>query len=75
MRNTAQTIGHLIDKQSVAFISLVDGDGVPNTKGMLAPRKRDGIRTFYFTPNTSLMRVAQTGRYYTNFGSEDFVIQ
>ncbi|MDR0778886.1 MAG: pyridoxamine 5'-phosphate oxidase family protein, partial [Methanomassiliicoccaceae archaeon] len=28
-------------------------------KAMLAPRKRDGIRVFYFTTNTSSMRVAQ----------------
>lgn len=57
--NTAETIGNLIDKQSIAFISSVDGDGFPNTKAMLAPRKREGIRTFYFTTNTSTMRVGQ----------------
>lgn len=28
-------------------------------KAMLPPRKREGIRTFYFTTNTSSMRVAQ----------------
>jgi len=59
MRDVTQTIGHLIDKQGVSFISSVDADGFPNTKAMLPPRKRDGIQTFYFTTNTSSMRVAQ----------------
>ena len=59
MRDSEATIGKLIDKQSVAFISSVDQDGFPNTKAMLPPRKRVGIHTFYFTTNTSSMRVAQ----------------
>ena len=59
MRDVEKTIGNLIDKQSVSFISSVDQDGFPNTKAMLPPRKRDGIRTFYFTTNTPSMRVAQ----------------
>lgn len=59
MRDPQQTIGNLIDKQGVAFISSVDEDGFPNTKAMLPPRNREGIRTFYFTTNTSSMRVAQ----------------
>lgn len=59
MRDKEQTIGNLIDKQSVSFISSVDGDGFPNTKAMLPPRKREGIKTFYFTTNTSSMRVSQ----------------
>jgi general stress protein 26 len=59
MRNTEQTIGNLIDKQGVAFISSIDADGFPNTKAMLPPRKRDGIKYIYFTTNTSSMRVSQ----------------
>lgn len=59
MRDAGQTIGNLIDKQGVAFISSLDEDGFPNTKAMLPPRKRDGIKTFYFTTNTSSMRVRQ----------------
>lgn len=59
MRDCEATIGKLIDKQGVAFISSVDADGFPNTKAMLPPRKRIGIQTFYFTTNTSSMRVAQ----------------
>ena len=59
MRDPEQTIGNLIDKQGVSFISSVDASGFPNTKAMLAPRKREGIKTFYFTTNTSSMRVSQ----------------
>ncbi len=40
MRDKEKTIGNLIDKQSVAFISSIDKDGFPNTKAMLPPRKR-----------------------------------
>jgi general stress protein 26 len=59
MRNPEQTIGNLIDKQGVAFIGSVDGDGFPNMKAMLPPRKREGIREFWFTTNTPSRRVAQ----------------
>lgn len=59
MRDSEKTIGNIIDKQTVAFISSVDGDGFPNTKAMLPPRKREGIRIFYFTTNTCSMRVSQ----------------
>ena len=59
MRDSVQTIGNLVDKQKTAFIGSVDADGFPNMKAMLAPRKREGIRIFYFTTNTSSMRVAQ----------------
>lgn len=59
MRDVEKTIGNLIEKQSTAFISSVDGEGFPNTKAMLPPRKREGIKTFYFTTNTSSMRVSQ----------------
>ena len=59
MRNPEQTIGNLIDKQGVSFIGSVDSDGFPNMKAMLPPRKRDGIKEFWFSTNTSSMRVAQ----------------
>ena len=58
MRDAEKTIGNLIDKQGVAFISSVDGEGFPNTKAMLPPRGREGIKVFYFTSNTSSMRAA-----------------
>lgn len=59
MRDAEKTIGNLIAHQKVAFISSVDADGFPNMKAMLPPRKSEGIKTFYFTTNTSSMRVAQ----------------
>ena len=59
MRNPEQTIGNLIDKQGVAFIASVDGEGFPNMKAMLPSRKREGIRELWFTTNTSSQRVAQ----------------
>ena len=45
-------------KQKTAMISSVDGEGFPNTKAMLAPRKIDG-REFYFSTNMSSLKVAQ----------------
>lgn len=62
MRDAEKTIGNLIDHQNVSFISSVDESGFPNTKAMLPPRKREGIRVFYFTTNTSSMRVKQYRR-------------
>lgn len=59
VRDTEKTIGNIIDKQSICHISSVDNDGFPNTKAMLKPRKRDGIRYLYFTTNTSSKRVSQ----------------
>jgi general stress protein 26 len=59
MRDPEQTIGNLIDKQSVSFIGSVDSDGFPNMKAMLPPRKREGIKEIYFSTNTSSIRVNQ----------------
>lgn len=56
VRNT--TLENLIDKQKTAYLGSVDGDGYPNVKAMLAPRKREGLKTFYLTTNTSSKRVA-----------------
>ena len=59
MRDKVKTIGNLFDKQSTAMVGSIDEDGFPNMKAMLKPRKVDGIKTFYFTTNTSSMRVNQ----------------
>lgn len=59
MKNPEQTIGNLIEKQSVSFIASISEDGFPNMKAMLPPRKRTGIKEFWFTTNTSSMRVSQ----------------
>lgn len=59
MRDSVKTIGGIIDKSGTAVIGSVDGEGFPNMKAMLPPRKREGISEFYFTTNTSSMRVKQ----------------
>lgn len=59
MRDSEKTIGNLIDKQNVSYIASIAEDGYPNMKAMLPPRKRVGIKEFYFTTNTSSKRVAQ----------------
>jgi len=59
MQDAEKTIGNMIDKITVSIISSIDDAGFPNTKAMLPPRKREGIKYFYFTTNTSSMRVGQ----------------
>ena len=54
-----KNIEKFIDRQSVSFICSVDDEQCPNVKAMLKPRKRTGLRTFYFSTNTSSMRVSQ----------------
>lgn len=62
MKNRMEIIEALVARQAVAFVGSVDGDGFPNMKAMLSPRVREGLKVFYFTTNTSSMRVAQFGR-------------
>lgn len=57
MRNPTETIGKMIDKASVSFLSYVDGDGFPITKAMLRPRERNGIKEIWFSTNTSSNKV------------------
>ena len=57
MRDSEKTIGNMIDKQSICYISSIDSDGFPNTKAMLKPRKRNGIKEIYLTTNTSSLKV------------------
>lgn len=59
MKDSVKTIGGIIDKSGTAMIGSVDGEGFPNMKAMLPPRKREEISEFYFTTNTSSMRVKQ----------------
>ena len=59
MKNPTETIGGLIDKQTVSYISSVDENGYPNTKAMLAPVKREGIKIFYWHTNSPSMRIRQ----------------
>ncbi len=75
MRDAEKTIGNIIDKSAVTIIGSVDENGFPNTKAMLPPRKRSGIREIFLTTNTSSMRV---GHYRNNskavsiFTTKDF---
>ena len=57
MRDIEKTIGKMIDKQSICYISSIDNEGFPNTKAMLKPRKRNGIKKIYFSTNTSSLKV------------------
>jgi general stress protein 26 len=49
----------IVARSSKAIIASVDEDGFPNLKAMLKPRENDGLKVFYFTTNTSSMRVKQ----------------
>lgn len=57
MRNPSETIGKMIDKAGTSFISYTDSEGYPVTRAMLSPREREGIKTIYFTTNTSSNKV------------------
>ena len=52
-------IEKFIDKQKVSFISSIDNENYPNMKAMLRPSKRNGLKEFYFSTNTSSMRAKQ----------------
>lgn len=54
-----KTIEKFIDKQKVSFIGSLDNENFPNVKAMLKPRKRLGLKEFYFSTNTSSLRVDQ----------------
>lgn len=57
MRNPSETIGKMIDKAGISFISYVDEEGFPITKAMLKPRERNGIKEIWFSTNTSSNKV------------------
>ena len=59
MNEQEKLIGDLADNQKTVFLGSVNEQGFPNIKAMLQTRKREGIRIFYFTTNTSSMRVKQ----------------
>ena len=54
-----EKIKKFIDNQNVSFICSIDDNNYPNMKAMLKPRKRNGLKEFYFSTNTSSMRVKQ----------------
>lgn len=52
-------IEEFVDRQRVSFVCSIDDENYPNVKAMLKPRKRLGLKEFYFSTNTSSMRVKQ----------------
>ncbi len=56
---TKETVGKMIDAIEVSIISSIDENGFPNTKAMLPPRKREDLKYFYFSTNTSSSRIKQ----------------
>ena len=57
MLDRDKTIANLIDKQGICYISSIDDEGYPNTKAMLKPRLREGIKNIYLTTNTSSQKL------------------
>jgi len=49
----------VVERSAKTIIGSVDEEGYPNLKAMLKPREHDGVKVFYFTTNTSSMRVRQ----------------
>jgi general stress protein 26 len=52
-------IEKIIAQQKVSLIGSIDDKNYPNIKAMLKPRKMVGLKEFYFSTNTSSMRVQQ----------------
>jgi general stress protein 26 len=52
-------IERFLARASVSLVGSVDEEGYPNLKAMLKPRERIGMKEFYFTTNTSSLRVSQ----------------
>ena len=62
IKNIHEKVEKLIDGAKVSFVASVDEKGFPNMKAMLIPRKNSfaqGPKTFWFSTNTSSMRVGQ----------------
>ena len=57
LKNPEETIGKMIDKAGISFISYIDSGGFPVTKAMLKPRERNGIKEIWFSTNTSSNKV------------------
>ena len=54
-----RVIEKFVNRQKVSFICSIDVNGFPNVKAMLKPRKVNGLKEFYFSTNTSSLRVKQ----------------
>jgi general stress protein 26 len=58
-KDTLKTVSSIIEMASNTIIGSIDEDGFPNLKAMLKPREIEDGKVFYFTTNTSSMRVKQ----------------
>lgn len=52
-------IEKFIDSRKVSLISSIDDEEYPIIRAMLKPRKHIGLKTFYFSTNTSSLKVRQ----------------
>jgi general stress protein 26 len=60
MTNELTKIGlNIVEQSNQTIISSIDQDGYPNVKAMLPPRDHIGLKTFFFTTNTSSLRIQQ----------------
>jgi general stress protein 26 len=58
-KNITKELAKLINSEKTCVIGSVDSDGTPNIKAMLKSRKITGIKTFYFSTNTSSLHARQ----------------
>ena len=58
-KDSVKTALSVVERSGKTIIGSVDEEGFPNLKAMLKPREHDGLSVFYFTTNTSSMRVRQ----------------
>lgn len=54
-----EVVEKLIDDAASILITTIDEEGFPQTRAMLAIRKREGLNHLYFTTNTSSQKVKQ----------------
>ncbi|MGM9735717.1 MAG: pyridoxamine 5'-phosphate oxidase family protein [Candidatus Cryptobacteroides sp.] len=52
-----KSIGRIVDRSATCYLAYVDECGFPVTKAMLSPRERNGVRTIWFSTNTSSNKV------------------
>lgn len=57
MNCAEQFVIDLFEGQNLSFIGSIDKNGFPNIRAMLRPRKREGIKTIYFSTNTPTNKV------------------
>jgi general stress protein 26 len=59
VRDVKKAVADLVERASASFVGSIDSEGNPNVKAMLPPRKVVDGKVFFFTTNTSSMRVGQ----------------